>query len=620
MWLEDDRAGSLSLMGNPDHPITQGFTCSKVRSFVERLKSPDRITTPMLRKKDKWHPVGWDEALDLCAEKIRNLRDIPSSILHLPGNGSIGVMRRASALFFSRLGASTTRGSVCDSAGIAACISDFGSLDSNDVSDIANAKRIVNWGKDFSRSSIHMASFVRSARKKGAKVLTISPGGDGNRPFSDSILQIRPGTDRFLAAAVIRLFIERGKIASNIIERTEGWPQLRELILQSSIDGLSVACGVDVDKIETLYDIYSGADPVATILGWGLQRYRYGGENVRFVNALAVISGNIGQSGGGSYFNISSLRNVNIEWSRGPDEAKRRYFPEPLIGRSILEADDPPVRMVWVNGFNVANQVPDSLSVVRALNIVDFTVVVDAFMTDTAELADLFLPCLLPFEKEDIVGSFMHDYIHYAKPLLEPPSGSKDDFSILSELGRKLDPVLSLPEREDILRASLDSPYLDISLEELKKKGFVRAKRPFIAYEGMRFDHADGKYRFPCEIHRDAELSSKFPLRLLSLIRREAIHSQIAREKQKGLPAVWIASDNPILRNLDCTRDVFLVSPLGRLRVDVRTLPDLHHEAVIYRRGDWMKYGGGVNRLVAALLTDMGENASFYSQSVRLEN
>jgi anaerobic selenocysteine-containing dehydrogenase len=620
VWLEDDGKGAVRIRGNPDHPITQGFTCAKVKGFLERLKSPDRITTPIVRRNNRWHPIGWEEALNLCAEKLQDNRDDPSSILHLPGNGSIGVMRHATDLFFSKLGASTTHGSVCDSAGIAACISDFGSLDSNDIRDIKNARRIVNWGKDLSRSSIHTASFVRAARKQGAKVLTISPGGDGNLPFSDIVMRLRPGTDRFLAAAVIRLFIERGKIKSDIIDSTVGWHQFRDLILRKSMDELSSTCGVAADEIEALYDFYSKEDSAATLVGWGLQRYRYGGENVRFINALVMISGNIGRSGGGSYYNISSLRNFNTEWSRGPVEEKRRYFPEPLIGKSIVEATNPPVRMIWVNGFNVVNQAPDSLSVVRAFDRVDFTVVVDAFMTDTAEMADIVLPCLLPFEKEDIVGSFMHDYVHYANPLFEPRAEAKDDFSILSELGRKLRPALYLPEREDILRMSLDSPYLGISLDALRERGFIRAERPWIAYEGMRFDHADEKYRFPRELQSEGELPPEFPLRLLSLLRREAIHSQIAPGNQERVPTIWIASDNHLLKDLDRGNDVFLVSPLGRMRVDVRTLPNLHHEVVIYRRGDWMKYGGGINRLVEALLTDMGENSSYYSQSVRLEN
>ncbi|MBW2638550.1 MAG: molybdopterin-dependent oxidoreductase, partial [Deltaproteobacteria bacterium] len=269
VWLEDDGRGAVSIRGNPDHPITQGFTCAKVKGFLERLKSPDRITTPMVRRNNRWHPLGWEEALDLCAEKIQVYRDNPSSILHLPGNGSTGVMRHATDLFFSKIGASTTCGSVCDSAGIAACISDFGSLDSNDIRDIANAKMIVNWGKDLSRSSIHTASFVRMARQRGAKVLTISPGGDGNLPFSDIVIRIRPGTDRFLAAAVIRHFIERGEIKSDIIENTGGWPQFRDLIVRNSMDELSSVCGVTADKIEALYDFYSKEDSVATLIGWG---------------------------------------------------------------------------------------------------------------------------------------------------------------------------------------------------------------------------------------------------------------------------------------------------------------------------------------------------------------
>ncbi|TFG37698.1 MAG: molybdopterin oxidoreductase, partial [Syntrophobacterales bacterium] len=143
---------------------------------------------------------------------------------------------------------------------------------------------------------------------------------------------------------------------------------------------------------------------------------------------------------------------------------------------------------------------------------------------------------------------------------------------------------------------------------------------PMIAYERMAFDHADNKYRFPEAIHGEEGPTPEFPLRLLTLIRRDAIHSQISSKKQMRLPTVWIAPDSPALKDVDLGEDVYLVSPLARLRVEVKALPGLHGEAVIYRRGDWIKHGGGVNRLVDAVLTDVGDGASFYSQCVRVEN
>jgi anaerobic selenocysteine-containing dehydrogenase len=276
--------------------------------------------------------------------------------------------------------------------------------------------------------------------------------------------------------------------------------------------------------------------------------------------------------------------------------------------------------MIWVNGFNLINQAPASGEIARAFAATPFKVVVDAFMTDTAERADLVLPCTLMLEKEDIVGSFVHNYANYVRAVLEPPGEARSDYRILSELGQKLDPPILLPEGEDCLRVSLDSPHLGISLEDLRHQGFVRANRPEIAYKNLRFDHPDGKYRLPTELHDEPPPPSDFPLRLLTLVRGNFIHSQILPEEHVSPPSIWVAPDSPGLLGLDPDRDVFVVSPLGRLKVRLEQSKDLHPEVVIYRRADWMKLGGGANQLIGPNLTDMGDCAAYYSQYVRLEN
>jgi anaerobic selenocysteine-containing dehydrogenase len=618
--IDEDHNGVISVAGNPDHPITRGFTCAKIKEHVQRLRSPHRITSPLLRAGEKWNPVEWDEALHICAEKIQHYRHEPSSIVHVHGDGAKGVLKCADNLFFGCLGSSHTKGSLCDTAGIAACIADFGSLDSNDITDILHAKGIVNWGKDLSRSSIHVASLVQKVHKRGCEVINISPGGDGNGPFSDYRIRIRPGTDRFLAAAILHLFVERNTIREDILKRTYNWEAFRGLITNRSLDELSSVCQVSLDDIERLYNLYAGSGPVATLYGWGLQRYNHGGENVRFINALALISGNIGRSGGGIYYNISSMRNFNLDWTRDSVMPGRRSFLLPIIGRSILDAAEPTVKMIWVSGSNIVNQAPDSQTIRKAFHSAEFKVVVDAFMTDTASLADMILPSTLILEQTDIVGSFLHNYVHYATPLVEPPRGARDDFWILAELGKRLDPPIIMPTADECLKASMNSPYLKNRFEELNEKRFVKARRPSLVYEGLHFDHPDGLYRFPADLHDELTPPSDYPLRLLSLIRRDAIHSQIALEKQAGLPKVWIAHDSSMFKAVDPAKDVFLVSPLGRLQVQLETLSGLHPETVIYRRGDWIKCGGGVNQLIEARLTDMGNGSSYYSQYVRLEN
>ena len=217
LLILEDAWGKPRVAGNPDHPFTGGFTCRKSRRFFERLQSPSRITEPLLRRGDAWESIGWGRALDLCAEKIQELRNEPASILHFHGEAAKGVLQQAAKLFFGLLGSSEVRGSLCDAAGYLACVADFGSRKNHDITDLLNARRIVNWGKDLSRSSVHTAALVAEARRRGTKVLTISPGGDGNEAFTDVFVRIKPGTDRFLAAGVIKLLLERGEPDGNIL-------------------------------------------------------------------------------------------------------------------------------------------------------------------------------------------------------------------------------------------------------------------------------------------------------------------------------------------------------------------------------------------------------------------
>jgi anaerobic selenocysteine-containing dehydrogenase len=622
LLLEQAADGRHTLRGNPESPFTKGFMCAKTRRHIHRLESRSRIRRPLLKMRGQWNEIGWEDALDLCAERIERLRAEPASILHIHSDGAKGVLKEAAALFFSQLGSSRIRGSLCDAAGYIAGVEDFGSRENNDIEDLLNAATIVNWGKDFSRSSVHTAAIVRRARHKGARVLSISPGGDGAGSFSDAHIRIRPGTDRFLAAAALRGLTDRPEKSriAGVAARTRNPEAFFEEIRRRSLPELLAACQASTEDLERLLAAYTGAGPTATFIGAGLQRYRYGGENVRFINALALLSGNVGRSGAGVYFHLHSFRNVDLGWTKGPGNKGRRALYLATIGRDIRAATAPPVRMIWVNGINVVNQAPDFHETVRAFEAVDFKVVADAFMNDTAARADLVLPCTLMLEQEDVVGSFLHEYVQYAAKVTEPPPEAQSDLWILTEVGKRLTPPIRMPDAESCLRAALKSPYLATTLEELRQKGFVRSTRPRIAYEGLVFGHGDGKYHFPATLHAEPEPPEGYPLRLLTLIRRTAIHSQILPEGPAALPRAWVAPDCPALGAVDRARPVALVSERGRLAVALHTLPGLHPAAVVVRRGGWASRGEGVNPLIAARLTDLGGGAAFYDQFVRLEN
>ena len=631
-----DPAGGVRVSGNPDHPFTRGVVCVKGRGLAARRLSPDRITTPLVRGRDgELHPATWDEALALCAARLDALRDTPEAILHLRGFGYRGALAEASNYLFNSLGAASKRGSLCDGAGDAACEADFGAPDHNDSDDLANAVAIVNWGKDLARSSLHLGLMVRDARKRGVPVLTISPGGDDNDAFTDARIRIRPGGDRFLAAAAIRRLLADDAVPPPISESTRGFAEFRAMLLARSESELLAACDATPADLDTLCKWMRGqagnGGPTASLLGWGLQRYLRGGESVRYINALVMLSGNMGVSGGGAYYGISSGRSLDLSWGKKAGTSARTFLLSHLA-QELAEAD-PPVRFLWVDAFNPVNQSPDAPALARAVEAIDFTVVVEAFLTDTARRADVVLPCALVLEREEIFGSAYHNYIAYAAPACPMPGEVRHDFDIARGVADRLARPIPFPDREDVLRQALRSPWLEVSLEELKATGWTKAKRAAVAWEGLRFAHADGLYHLPEALHMDGAAAptpdgaspDDYPLHLLTLLAPDYVNSQV------GLPGrqpadntepvtVQVAPECPALATLDLDRPVFIVSPHGRMPVQVQTLPGIHPRTVIMPRGGWLAKGRSPNALIAPLSTDMGDGAAYYDQRVRLEN
>ncbi len=615
--VDTDGNGNVRVRGNPDHPFTRGFTCARIRRYPRRLAAASRITRPLLRDGSGWRAIEWRQALDICAERIQALRRQPETILHIPGAGDMGVLKNVGALLFGRLGAARVTGSLCCEAGTAAMRTDFGAVEQNGIASLARARRIVLWGRDVVRCSVHTARLVRQARRRGAPVVRITAGGDLDAGLADEVIPVRPGTDRFLAAAVMRHMLDGDSVAPGALDRAANGGAFCDLLRSRPPEVLAAACGVDETAVRRLHDFYTTGVPVATLIGWGLQRYDFGAQNVRYINALAVLAGHIGLPDGGNYYYISPLRNFNLQWATPPD-GHCRTLRKPTIGADLLSAR-PPVRFVWINGTNLVSQSPDADACARALRAVDTTVVVDAFMTDTARCADLILPPTLVLEKEDLVGSYLHDYIQYCRPALAAPGQARPDDWIFRRLAMRLDPPVVLPDAQDCLRASLDSPWLDIDLEMMRKRGWARAKRPETVFNGGVYAHAGGCCRLPERLDEEPAAPEGYPLRLLTLIRRSAQHSQLL-EGETGTAVVQVAAQSLDACSVDPERPVWLVSPLGRMRVSVRVANDLLPGVVVGRRGGWVGKGCGFNRLISAACTDMGENAPYYRQYVRLEN
>jgi anaerobic selenocysteine-containing dehydrogenase len=616
----DETNKTVAIKGDPTHPITQGFVCYRFHSHPKRLSDPLRITRPRFRSEGEWSELSWDEALSLLSWKIETalLEYGPASIVPIIGGGSLGISKQLIGHFFNALGPVTTvRGGVCGEAGETAQFLDFGSLECHDYTDLEHSAAIVLWGKNPVATGLHLVPFIKKARDRGAPVFLIDPVPRESARLADRVIRVAPGADGDLALAVLHLLYRSGGLDPRAIERTENFSELEHWLRTptGSIGTLARRAGVSRGDVDALADLYATKSPLATWIGWGLQRCHAGGHSVRCIDALALLTGNVGIQGGGA--NFTSWRSRGLDRSMLA-KASGRMISAPFLGRELLGLSEPPARLIYVACANPASQFADSRTVIRALQQAGFTVVADAFMTDTARAADLVLPVTLMLEEDDVVASYQHHHIVRARCAVDPPEGPKNDLWILDQLnqrlGRNSDPLLSDPEQaleRMTARWFSDSPEANHGLNPTQKP------IPFAS----SFAIPSGKARVisgPFVSDSDQTLPTKFPLTLMSISSRKWQSSQLAEQEQAGYAECFV---NPVAIDASELAEgeiVRLESPIGFLLVRLCFDDQLRHDLCVVNKGGWVHCGRGVNTLVVAQSTDLGEGTAFYSQRVRL--
>ena len=156
------------------------------------------------------------------------------------------------------------------------------------LTSLIQSPRIVNWGCNAGIHSVHVARLLAQARRNGARILSIHPGDKGYAPLSDAVLVVRPGSDRFLAAAVLQRLWQRGTLDAAALARCHDPQAFLAVLAGLDAAALREACGISAEAVALVADWYGGEAATATLIGRGLQRYAYGGETVRFVDALAM--------------------------------------------------------------------------------------------------------------------------------------------------------------------------------------------------------------------------------------------------------------------------------------------------------------------------------------------
>ncbi|TAH37069.1 MAG: molybdopterin-containing oxidoreductase catalytic subunit [Planctomycetota bacterium] len=618
--VEDGRV--LRIQGDPEHPVTQGFLCRRTNRFVEeRQYHPARLTSPLLRRDGVLTPVSWDEALDLAAGQLLRFRaeSGPASIFHYRSAGSLGLLKTVCDFFFERFGPVTMkRGDICSGAGEAAQELDFGAYEANDWFDLRNARAVVLWGKNPHVSSVHQLPLLKEARAAGVKLALVDPVHQRTAALCDLLVQPRPGGDVHLALGVARVLFERGWTDPEAPAYCNHYGAFRELVFSRSLPAWAAGAGLRREEVTALAELYGANRPANIQVGWGLQRRGNGAAAVRALDALGLVTGNVGVPGGGVSFSTRRRSAFDFSFLRGLPAAPRSIC-EPLFGAEVLAAQDPPIRMVWVTAANPVAMLPDSHTVAEALRSREFTVVVDAFLTDTARCAHLVLPTTTMLEEDDVLGSYGHHWLTLMRAVVPPPPGVKTDLEIMSALAERvgLGQELRADPRAWMERLLQRVDPQGAGAAALEQGPVRNPEAPPVLFAGRRFPTSDGRANLVHELPRDIPRPTlEFPLYLTSISSDRFQASQARPEDQEG-PAEARLHPHAALGLPDGAL-ALLQSRIGEMTVRLRHDAAQRRDVVLVDKGGWLSAGRCANALVQATTTDRGEGAAYYDETVRV--
>ncbi|AXU63528.1 molybdopterin-dependent oxidoreductase [Clostridioides difficile] len=722
----------VKIEGDKNHPYTKGFICKKGMAHLDRLNHKDRIKTPMLKVDGVWKEISFDKAIEIMAEKLTYYKEkyTSKSVMHYDQYGSGSVLKYIGDIFFNFYGGvSRQKGGPCWSAGMHAQKYDFGIARSHAIEDMLNSKSIFVWGKNPAYTTIHTMQIIKKAKEKGIKIVVIDPIYTKTAQIADKYVQVNPGTDGALAIAMAKIIVEDKLYDEEYINSyVIGFEEYKKYLYSLELSFLIDECGVKENDIRELVDLYTNKYSSINV-GYGLQKYKNGGNTIRAIDALSAITGQIGFSGGGVNYankvypsvinsdpynsqsygedrefyvsNISefieeSLKNTSNKVNYASNELdttsnkvnyvldeldttsnkvnyvldelditsnkvnyvsdelgmasnkinyvsdelditsnKTDYISNELYNLSNkLIKDNIPIKMAVITKSNMLNQLPDLVELERVFSKIEFKVCFDMFMTDTAILCDLFIPCTNTLESEDIIYSSMtNPYITYNERAVKPVHKLMDEYYFFMELAKKmgLNDYPFVEKRTYLEKVIEPLKRFDENLDiEKLKNNYFTIHSP-VAWEDKKFETPSGKYELYSErikslgisptpvyiSNRYREIEDKnISFRLLTNHHADTLFSQHFMDK-KSIAQAYINQSMAKKVGIKDKDIVTLRSKKAKINVQINIDDGVGNHIVKMYVGWWKKHGNP-NSLTDTGISDFGGQVTYNESMVEI--
>ncbi len=554
-------AAAPRIAGDSEFPVNKGALCIKGWTAASALNHPERLRSPLMRDADGvLASVSWDTAMThIVSEFRRTQEDYGADAVGVFGGGSLTNEKSYLMGKFARVALGTSNidynGRFCMSSAAAASIKAFG-IDRGlpfQVEDIAGAQTILLVGSNASETLPPIMQYFEAQRMNGGRLIVADPRLTATARRADLHLRLTPGTDTALANGILHILVRDGLIDADYIEaRTEGFAAVRGTVSTYWPERVERITGVSEADLVKAAHLLGEASTAMVLTARGTEQQAQGVNNtLSFIN-IALALGLVGKSNSGygcltgqgngqggrehgqkadqlpGYRKIddpAAREHVASVWGIAPDTL-------PAPGRSAYELLDSlgqkgGVRSLLVLGSNVIVSAPNVTRVERRLKSLDFLVVSDFFLSETAELADVVLPSAQWAEEEGTMTNLEGRVIR-RKRACAPPDGIRDDLKMICELADRLGKgeYFSYESAEEVFdelgRASAGGPadYSGITYEKIEENQGIFWPCPSPEHPGTlrlfteRFATPSGRARFTAVQHQQPAdpPDSMFPL------------------------------------------------------------------------------------------------------------
>jgi len=518
--LEDGKEPRIEYM--PDHIVNEGALCPKGNAALEAQNHPERLRHPLKKTEDGWAEISWEEALDLVSEKLKETLEAhgPHTIGFL---GSAKITNEENYIFQKMarlLGISNVDNCarLCHSPTIYGLERAFGLVGvTNPFPDLANSGCILVIGSNLAENHPLVTRWILKAKDRGATVIVVDPRLTPTAWLADQHLQIDPGTDVVLLNGMMRVILKEGLADTEFVTRqTVGFEDLVGSLEEYTPEKVAEVAGVSVAGIVKAARSYARSPASSIVYSMGVTQHAVGTDNVTACANLALICGQVGRPGAGIY-PLRGQNNVQGACDMGmlPDfYPGGRRIDDPgvvedvedawgashlptapgLTAVEMIEAAyDGDLRILYVVGENPINSGPNTDRAREALGRLEFMIVQDIFMTETAQMADLVLPAALWAEKDGTFTSTERRVQQICRAA-DPPGDAREDLWIFSQVAGRLGLGLHYAGPDDVLTEinRVLPSYGGVTRERLTSPGGLIWPCPYPGHPGTPILHTEG--------------------------------------------------------------------------------------------------------------------------------